>query len=165
MAEDNGNKGGKLKTIIIVTVALILAIGLSVAGTLWFLGGSGDSGGDGAETADGQAEKAETHTPASYFRLEDALVVAVDSRKQRYLQVNLAFVMREHDVSSALERHLPTVRSRLRTLLQKQSYKELRTTQGKKQLQKDMLKVVNKVLKSEHEKPIERVLFTNFVMQ
>lgn len=165
MAEDNGNKGGKLKTIIIVTVALILAIGLSVAGTLWFLGGSGGGDDKRADAGDGQSQEAETHTPASYFKLEDALVVSVDSKKQRYLQVHLAFVMRQHDVSSALERHLPTVRSRLRALLQQQSFTALRTTQGKKQLQEDMLKAVNEVLKSEHEKPIEKVLFTNFVMQ
>ncbi len=162
MAEDDngkGKKGGKLKTIIIVVLAVALAIGLSVAGTLWFLGGPGDgSGSEGEKTA-------EVHTPARYFELEDPLIVSVAADQQRYLQAHVAFVMREHDVSAGLERHLPTIRSRLRGLLQEKTFAQLQAREGKEALLKEMRGVVNSTLEAEGEHSIERVLFTNFVMQ
>jgi flagellar FliL protein len=155
-------KGGKLKTIIIAVLAVILAVGVSVAGTLWFLGKSSFGGANG----DGQQEqKKEVHTPASYFELQDPLVVSVSGDQQRYLQLQVAFVMRGHDVSAALERHRATVRSRLRGLLQEQSFEQLRTREGKQALLEDMRDAVNAVLKAENASSIERVLFTNFVMQ
>ncbi|WP_077531636.1 flagellar basal body-associated FliL family protein [Vreelandella utahensis] len=154
-------KGGKLKTIIIAVLAVILAIGLSVAGTFWFLGKSSFGGGSG----DGQQEQKEVHKPASYFELEDPLVVSVSGGQQRYLQLHLAFVMRGDDVSAALERHRATVRSRLRGLLQEQSFEQLRTREGKQSLLEDMRDAVNAVLEAENASSIERVLFTNFVMQ
>ncbi|MGM0449877.1 MAG: flagellar basal body-associated FliL family protein [Pseudomonadota bacterium] len=161
MAEqDSGKKkGGKLRTLVIVILAVILAVGLSVAGTLWFLGSSGEGGGNSGD------DQAESHTPASYFELEDPLVVPVTADQQRYLQVHLAFAMREHDVSSALERHLPTIRSRLRGVLQEKSFKQLQTRDGKEELLGDMRDAVNSALEAEGEDSIERVLFTNFVMQ
>ena len=182
MAEDeNGEKsgkGGKLKTIIIVAVGLILAVGLSVVGTLWFLNQS--NGEDGSATSSDKKE-AETHTPASYFELDDPLTVSISGDRQRYLQANLAFVMRQHDVSAVLKQHLPTVRSRLRALLQKQSFQQLRSREGKQVVLKDMRDAVNEVLAAETEAEaeadgdgesgseskvsIERVLLTNFVMQ
>ena len=151
-------KGGKLKTIIIAALAVILAVGLSVAGTLWFLGGSGGGSASGEEQDN-------VHTPASYFELEDPLVVSVSGGQQRYLQLHLAFVMRGDDVSAALERHRATVRSRLRGLLQEQSFEQLRTREGKQALLEDMRDAVNSVLEAENASSIERVLFTNFVMQ
>ncbi|PAU81407.1 flagellar basal body protein FliL [Halovibrio salipaludis] len=152
-------KGGKLKTIIIAVLAVILAVGVSVAGTLWFLGESSFGG------ANGEQEQEEVHTPASYFELEDPLVVSVSGNQQRYLQLHLAFVMRGEDVSDALERHRATVRSRLRGLLQEQSFEQLRTREGKQALLEDMRDAVNGVLEAENASSIERVLFTNFVMQ
>lgn len=153
-------KGGKLKTIIIAVLAVLLAVGVSVAGTLWFLGEASFGGSSG----DSQ-EQSEAHTPASYFELEDPLVVSVSGDQQRYLQLNLAFVMRGDDVSAALERHRATVRSRLRGVLQEQSFEQLRTREGKQALLEDMRDAVNGVLEAENASTIERVLFTNFVMQ
>ncbi|MYL27039.1 MULTISPECIES: flagellar basal body-associated FliL family protein [Halomonadaceae] len=153
-------KGGKFKTIIIAVLGVILAVGVSVAGTLWFLGETSFGGGSG-----NSQEQSEAHTPASYFELADPLVVSVSGDQQRYLQLHLAFVMRGEDVSAALERHRPTVRSRLRGLLQEQSFEQLRTREGKQALLEDMRDAVNAVLKAENASSIEQVLFTNFVMQ
>ena len=163
MAEDdngNGKTGGKLKTIIIIVLGVCLAVGLSVAATLWFLGASGN---DGADSDDGK--KADVHKPASYFELEEPLTVSVVADRQRYLQAHVAFAMREHDVSAGLERHLPTIRSRLRGLLQAKTFTQLQTREGKEELLKEMRGVVNNTLEAEGEHSIERVLFTNFVMQ
>lgn len=155
-----GKGGGRLKLIIIIVTAVILAVVLSVAGTLFFLGDSGGAsseGSDGGETAG--------HVPASYFVLDDPLVVTIGGNTQRYAQISLAIVMREHDVSAALEQHMPTVRSRLQNALQRQDYAELHATEKKEELAQTLLETVNQVLEEEGAHPAERVLFTNFVMQ
>lgn len=166
MAEDDngtGKKRGKLRTIIIVILAVILALGLSVAGTLWFLSASDN----GADSEDGK--QAEVHTPASYYELDEPLTVSVSADQQRYLQAHVAFAMRGHDVSAALQRHLPTIRSRLRSLLQEKPFAQLQSRKGKEKLLQEMRDVVNNVLETEIEaeggQSIEQVLFTNFVMQ
>lgn len=159
MADNEKAKGGgRLKLIIIIVVAVILAIVLSVAGTLFFLGNGG--GPEGTETADSAG-----HVPASYFELEDPLVVTIGGDQQRYAQISLAIVMRDNDVSSQLEQHLPTIRSRLQNVLQRQEYAELHLTERKEELAQTLLETVNEVLKEEGAAPVERVLFTNFVMQ
>ena len=165
MAEEDekAKGGGKLKLIIIIVTAVVLAIALSVAGTLFFLGGGGE------EEADGSGNGAQTtepaHVPATYFELEEALVVQVQGERQRYAQISLAIVMREHDVSAQLEQHLPTVRSRLQSVLQRQQYADLHSPEKKKELAQTLLETVNRVLEKEGAQPAERVLFTNFVMQ
>ena len=164
MADDEKAKGrGKLKLIIIIVTAAILAVALSVAGTLFFLS-EGDSqnserSGNGAES-DKQA-----HVPATYFELEEPLVVSIQGERQRYAQISLAIVMRGDDVSSQLEQHLPTIRSRLQSVLQRQDYAQLHATEEKEKLAQTLLETINRVLEEEGGAPAERVLFTNFVMQ
>ena len=164
MADDeNAKGGGKLKLIIIITGAVILAIALSVGGTLFFLSGNGGAEDVDSESAPEKGEK--QHVPARYFELEEPLVVSIQGERQRYAQISLAIVMRGHDVSSALEQHLPTVRSRLQSVLQRQDYAGLHATERKEELATTLLETINQVLEEEGAKPAERVLFTNFVMQ
>lgn len=164
MADDDKAKGGgKLKLIIIIVVAVLLAIALSVGGTLFFLSDGG------AQQAEGEGNGAESdkqeHVPATYFRLEEPLVVAIQGERQRYAQISLAIVMRGDDVSSQLEQHLPTLRSRLQSVLQRQDYAQLHATEEKEALAQTLLETINSVLEEEGGAPAERVLFTNFVMQ
>lgn len=161
MADDEKPKGGgKIKLIIIIVTAVILATVLSVAGTFFFL-----SDGDGKEAEETSATEKDEHVPASYFELEDPLVISIRGDKQRYAQISLAIVMREDDVASELEQHLPTLRNRLQNVLQRQEYAELHGMEQKEQLAETLLETVNRVLEKEGADPAERVLFTNFVMQ
>lgn len=61
-------KKGKLKLIIMLVIIIILAVGLSVVGTLWFLGG-GLPGADDGETTT-SAEPA--FVASSYTEIEKA---------------------------------------------------------------------------------------------
>lgn len=161
MADDEKPKGGgKIKLIIIIVTAVILATVLSVAGTFFFL-----SDGDGKEAEETSDTEKDEHVPASYFELEDPLVISIRGDKQRYAQISLAIVMREDDVASELEQHLPTLRNRLQNVLQRQEYAELHGMEQKEQLAETLLETVNRVLEKEGADPAERVLFTNFVMQ
>ena len=95
MAENNAPpeapaKKGKLKLILMLTVVIVLAVGLSVVGTMWFLGG-GIPGMADAEQED-SSEQVEVFVPSTYTVLEKALVTTVQAEgRQRYAQVYLAF--------------------------------------------------------------------------
>lgn len=92
MAENNtvaaAPKKGRLKTILLLVVVLGLAIALSIAGTLWFLG-NGDSS---TAAGDGEADIAgEAFVPASYLVLDKPLVTSISNPgRQRYVQAYLA---------------------------------------------------------------------------
>ena len=163
MAEENQEKqSGKLKTILILGAAIVLAVALSVAGTLFFLSDREVPGDTGADETQTDPE----HVPASYFTFERPLVVSIQGEaQQRYLQVHLALVMRQDDVADELELHTPTLRSRLQNQIQGESYEQLLTREGRESLLERMEETVNRVLEEEGAAPIERVLYTNFVMQ
>ena len=168
MAENNAPdaapaKKGKLKLIIMLVAIVILAIVLSVMGTLWFLGGSlpGMSGGDGAEEV---AE--ESFIPSIYIRLEKALVTTVQAEgRQRYAQVYLALEATDPQALAAAQLHLPLIRSQLVMVLGGSEFNQLQTPEGRRNLADRMLTTVNEVLEQEGEPAIKRVLFRNFVVQ
>lgn len=182
MAEENApesQKKGKLKTLIMMGVAVIIAIALSVAATLFFLGGSAEK----ADVADEDAEAGEVHQDnASYYSFEDPFIVTLADERQRYLQVHLAVVMRDQDIRDQLKRHAPTLRSRIQTLLASQTFSELRQEDARETLRASLAGIINQVMREETpaapeegaeeegaEKEsfsgIEQVLYTNFVMQ
>lgn len=168
MAEDNAPaapaKKGKLKLIILLIAVVVLAIGLSVVGTLWFLGGSipGITGGD----ADAATEQAEVFVPSTYTVLDKTLVTTVQAPgRQRYAQAYLAFEADDPQALAAASQHMPLLRSRLISVLGDRSFEDLQTPEGRQTLADDMLAAVNSALEQEGEPPLLRVLFRNFVVQ
>lgn len=151
-------KKSKLKLIILVVAVVALAIGLSVAGTLWFLQGEAGSATDQPET--------EVFQASQYYVMAKPLVAALQTDgRQRYAQVHLAFSARDVEALTALEKHLPLVRSQLLAVLGAQKFEELQTPEGRDRLISEMLTSVNQVLEAEGEQPIEQILFRNFVLQ
>ena len=169
MAEDKAPeaapaKKGKLKLIILLLVVVILAIGLSVVGTMWFLGGGipGISGGDEEEVA----EQADVFVPSTYTVLEKALVTTLQAEgRQRYAQAYLALEANNPEALAAASKHMPLLRSRLISVLGDRGFEELQTPEGRQALADDMLAAVNEALEQEGEPPLLRVLFRNFVVQ
>lgn len=155
-------KKGKLKLIIMLVIIVILAIGLSVAGTLWFLGGSLPGMGSGSEEAN--AEPA--FVASTYTELEKALVTTLQAQgRQRYAQVHLSFEAKDPQALEAVEVHMPLIRSELTKVLSNTGFTDLQRPEGRQTLAQQMLKKVNQVLEQEQAPPIERVLFRNFVVQ
>ncbi|WP_166260863.1 flagellar basal body-associated FliL family protein [Marinobacter salicampi] len=153
-------KKSKLKLIILVVVVVALAIGLSVAGTLWFLQGAEEGG----STAD--QPETEVFQASQYYVMAKPLVAALQTDgRQRYAQVHLAFSARDTESLTALEKHLPLVRSQLLAVLGAQKFEELQTPEGRDRLISELLTAVNQVLEAEAEQPIEQILFRNFVLQ
>lgn len=155
-------KKGKLKLIIMLVVIVVLAVGLSVAGTLWFLGdglpGSGDSEAAASETP--------TFVASSYTDLEKALVTTVQAQgRQRYAQVYLSLAARDTAALAAADTHMPLIRSQLVMALGASDFMKLQTPEGREVLAEQMLQTVNQILEQEGEPAIDRVLFRNFVVQ
>lgn len=165
MAENNAPeeapaKKGKLKLIIMLIVIILLAIGLSVAGTLWFLGGS--ITGDESAEADAEPE----FIASTYTDLEDALVTTIQAQgRQRFAQVYLSFEAKDPEALAAVDLHMPLIRSQLVMVLGNSDFTELQTPEGRQALAQRMLEKVNQVLEQEGEPAIIRVLLRNFVVQ
>jgi flagellar FliL protein len=168
MAEDKAPqeeppKKGKLKLILLMVTGVILAVVLSVLGTLWFLEGGIPGLSDEAE-AEGDTE--ELFVPSQYVVLDKALVTTVQAEnRQRYAQVFLALEAKEREALEAAQLHMPLLRSRLISALGRSEFASLQTPEGRQALAERMLAEVNQVLEQEGEPPLERVLFRNFVVQ
>ncbi len=166
MAENNAAqapaKKGKLKLIIMLAVIIILAVALSVVGTLWFLGDGFAQSSD----ADSSVPAEPTFVASTYTDLERALVTTVQAQgRQRYAQVHLSFEAKDPAALVAADTHMPLIRSKLVTVLGNSDFNELQTPDGRAALAGQMLVTVNEVLVQEGEPEIKQVLFRNFVVQ
>ncbi|EHY76213.1 MULTISPECIES: flagellar basal body-associated protein FliL [Stutzerimonas stutzeri subgroup] len=155
---------GRLKLIIVIVVAMLVAVGLSVGGTLYFMGK-----GEGLDSD--KTEEAQTAVPgkqpAIYEVLMPAFVVNFNYKgRQRYMQVSIALMTRDQAALDALKVHMPLLRNRLVMLLSSQDFEALRTPVGKEMLRQQATASVQELAQKEIGKlAIEQVLFTNFVLQ
>jgi len=160
-AGSDGKKKSKLKLIIVLALVVISAVAVSVGATLYFLTDRDDSD----DPSEAVTEEASGPAEASYFVFDQPFVVSLAGERQRYLQVHLAVVMRDHDVTAQLDRHSPTIRSRLQSMLARQRFDDLQTDEAREALRVDMLEIINGVMAEEEAEAVEQVLYTNFVMQ
>lgn len=166
MAENNTAqtppKKGKLKLIITVVVITLLAIGLSVAGTLWFLKDDGASAVD-----ESSSEPAAPEFQSSiYSDIQKPLRTTVKAQgRQRYAQIYLSFEAKDPAALAGAEKHMPLILNQLNMLLGSTDFVELQAPEGRLALSNKMLEAVNQMLEQEGEPAIARVLFRNFVVQ
>lgn len=172
LAPGEATKSGKTKTIVIITVGVILAVGLSVGATLYFTGAfSGDESTDEAGQAKSAKAKAEAKStevkPALYMALEPEFIVNFeDQSRASFLQIKTQVMARDQAVLDALQQHMPVVRNNILLLLSGQKYEQVSTTQGKETLRGEIRKAINKVLKKETGSAgVEAIYFTSFIMQ
>lgn len=155
-------KKGKLKLIIGLVVIIVLAVALSIVGTLWFL--KSDEG----AAADGETEAAaeEAFKPSLYYSIEKPFIVTLSTDgRQRYMQIFVALQSRNQAALDSAQTHMPLIRSRLLTLFGAQDFQAMQTPEGKQKLLNEALATVNTVLEQEGAEPIDRILFENFVLQ
>ena len=159
-AEGGEGSGGKSKQqMILFAGVLLIAIGASVGGTFFFLGG-----------AHKEAPKEEV-APAAKIALYQALkpafqVTYLVGGKSRVLQAEFNVVSRDQLVLDALTKHDPVVRNRILDLLSQQDYVALQTDVGRTALRESTRQVIESVLTKEAGVTgVENVLLTSFVMQ
>lgn len=157
----------KLKLIIAVVLGLLLAVGLSVGSTLYFM-----SRGDAADAAKSEAADAPLSSgrqPAIYEALAPAFIVnfnGANGGRQRYMQVSVALMSRDAQALAALKEHMPLLRNQLVMLFSSQDFAALATPVGQEMLRQQATASVQELAQRELGKlAIEQVLFTNFVLQ
>jgi flagellar FliL protein len=104
---------------------------------------------------------------AIYFPLKPAIVVNFQARgRQRFLQANVTLMTRDDEVIEAIEMHMPMIRNALVLKFGSQTYEEMQTEQGRELLRQESLEELQNIMLQEIDKTgIEKLLFTNFVMQ
>lgn len=149
-------------------IALLIAVPLLLIGSIMtglYLGGGFGAGG-GAEIA--AEDESTAIAPAIYIPLDPAFVVNfAEGGKARFLQVTVEVMTRGNDrVEQHIRTHMPVIRNNLVMLFSSQTYETVSTVEGKEALREEALGVIQNILEEETGDPgIERVYFTNFVMQ
>nr|WP_298139806.1 flagellar basal body-associated protein FliL [uncultured Pseudomonas sp.] len=163
-AAEAGKPAGKMKLIILIVVVLLLAVGLSV-GVTWFVL---NKHADKSEVKEQTSEvSAPVKRPAIYEELTPAFVVNFKHKgRARYMQVSVALMARDQAALDALKVHMPVLRNRLVMLFSSQDFEVLTTPIGKEMLLQQATASVQELAEKETGKAaIERVLFTNLVLQ
>ena len=152
---------GKLKLIIVVVVALLLAIGLSVGATWFFMHSAQSKPVAAAETAPVGKQ------PAVFEQMAPAFVANYNQNgRQRYMQVSITMQGRNQADLEALKVHMPVIRNNLVMLFSGQDYATLASPVGQEMLRQKATASVQEVAQKELGKVvIEQLLFTNFVLQ
>ena len=150
---------GKLKLIILIVVAVLLAIGLSVGAT-WYFMHSPKS--EPVPQVDSNVKPAALYEP-----MAPAFVVNYNANgRQRYMQVSVTLQARDPADLKALMVHMPVIRNNLVMLFSGQSFDDLATPVGQEILRQKTTASVQEVAQKELGKVvIDQVLFTNFVLQ
>ncbi|PAA09024.1 flagellar basal body-associated protein FliL [Pseudomonas fragi] len=150
---------GKLKLIILIVVAVLLAIGLSVGATWYFMHSP-------KSEAVPQADL-NIKLPAIYEPMAPAFVVNFNANgRQRYMQVSVTLQARDPADLKALMVHMPVIRNNLVMLFSGQTFDDLATPVGQEILRQKTTASVQEVAQKELGKVvIDQALFTNFVLQ
>lgn len=156
----------KMKLIIIIAIAVLLAVGLSVGGTVFFLGKK-DAGADEAKAQASVEPAVPVKQAAIYEELSPAFVVNFNYQgRPRYMQVSVALMTRDQAALDALKVHMPVLRNRLVMLFSGQDFASLITPVGKEMLRQQATASVQELAEKETGNiTVEQVLFTNLVLQ
>lgn len=153
--------GGKKKLILLIVGAVVL-VAAAVGITVMVLG-TGE-----AEPAAEEIVEEEPLEEPIYIALDPTFVVNykdADSRN-RYLKAELNIMTYEADVEETVATHMPLIRGKLVSLLNKQVFEDLLHQEGKDAFREAALSEIQGVVETHLGRPgIEQVYFTTFVMQ
>jgi flagellar FliL protein len=159
--EEEEVSGGGKKKLILIIVGVLMLVGGAVAGTLMFVGG-GDT-----DTASVPEEGVIEKGDPVYVDLKPPFTVNLDPDDPvGFLQISMQILTHNDDVADDLEKHRPLIRNNLVTLFSQQKSLDLRAPEGKEQLQKSALELVQAIV-DDHGSggEVANIFFTSFVMQ
>jgi flagellar FliL protein len=154
-------QSGKKRLFIVIGVVALISL-LSIGGVLFLV-----LGGDDDAPAEEEVAEEPVKQPAMYMEIEPAFVVTYKvGMRQRYLQVYVSLMVRDAVLLEGLKNNTPALKSALLQTFGEQDFNELKTPEGKEKLRSLALDTVNKVVADNiGEGTVEKVLFTNIVMQ
>lgn len=164
--EDLGTEApkGKKKLLIIIIAAVVLLAG--GGGAAFFMMGSG--GDEAAANAEQKAEQVAAPTaPVSYVNIAQPFVFNVTGdSKDRMVQIKVQLMVRGSENENLARYHSPLVESSLLATFASATVEQLRTPNGRIELRDKATEDIKAALNQAVGKTvIEKVLFTDFVMQ
>ena len=157
---------GRMKLVIGIAVAVLLAGGAAAGGTWFLLGKKGAEG--GAPAAEAKAEEDTRHADATYLALENLIVNLADPGGERVAQIGITLDVKDEKTAARLKTLMPVVRSRMLVLVSQRSSEELLKRDGKEKLAEDITAEVGRVLNPEAGRggnAVRGVLFSSFIVQ
>ncbi|GHY05048.1 flagellar basal body-associated protein FliL [Vibrio cholerae] len=164
--EDLGTEApkGKKKLLIIIIAAVVLLAG--GGGAAFFMMGSG--GDEAAADAEQKTEQVAAPTdPVSYVNIAQPFVFnVIGDAKDRLVQIKVQLMVRGSENENLARYHSPLVESSLLATFASATVEQLRTPNGRIELRDKATDDIKAALNQAVGKPvIEKVLFTDFVMQ
>ena len=161
MAEQGDTPKSKKKLIIIIALIVLLLSGGGAAA--WFF----LSGEPGAEPTEQDIAALEAKMPALYLNLPQPFIFNVTGDKRdRLVQLKVQVMMRGTDNEAIAQQHTPSVESALLSTFAAATVEQLREPRGRIELREQATRDIQDAFTKITAKPvIEKVLFTDFVMQ
>ena len=159
-------QGGKKKLIIIIAAALVLVLAIGGGAAFFLLGHKEDKGKDGGKTEEEKAAEAAAKM-ALYVVMPRPFVFNVEAKPRNHLvQVKVALLVRGPANEALAKLHAPLIEGALFGVFSAASFEQLSKVAGRETLKKDGLAAAKQALRAVTEQDvIEKVLFTDFVMQ
>ncbi|MDW6001510.1 flagellar basal body-associated protein FliL [Vibrio mangrovi] len=160
---ENASGGKKKLLIIIIALVVLLVVG---GGAAFFLMGSNDESESAA--AEQSTVNVDTQTePVAYVSLPQPFVFNVTGDKRdRMVQIKVQLMVRGSQNENMARYHSPLIESSLLSTFASATVEQLRTPNGRIELRDRATEDIKTALtKAVGEPVIERVLFTDFVMQ
>lgn len=155
---------------LIIVGALVLAVALAAAGTLWWIAKqrSLSLGDDGVEQT-----SAASRTPPAFLPMENLVVNLADTGGDRYAQVGITLELQDAKVAETVKAYMPHIRSSVLLLLSQRTTSELLSREGKDRLARDVRaevlgalgEVPSKAGAPADQGPVHAVLFSSFIVQ
>lgn len=150
------------------TLAIIVFVAALSAGGAWYYFNHVAAP---ASTEEGEAEAPKKKVDPVYWQFEPSFVVNLpDGAYMRYVKLDIAVMMHDTQLPTALDKHLPVLRSAILMLVSSAEYEALLTLEGKEALRVAIIEALNARLLevgaiAEAGQGIQDLYFTNFVMQ
>lgn len=163
-------KGNSKKKLVIIVGAVVLVLIIGAAAAFFLL--KKEPAAEGASEAH-PAEHAEEEVPEEgapslrYVALAEPLITNLPGEgKSRTIKIQVVYAVKTASAEEAVKKHLPLLGSELLMLLSSTTAEQLMTLEGQQAFRDQALQNSRAALEREEKKPlIERILFTQFVMQ
>ncbi|MEA5114709.1 MAG: flagellar basal body-associated FliL family protein [Geobacteraceae bacterium] len=147
---EKGNKS--LKLMIIIAVAVVIAVGGTVAFFMFAGGGHKKE----------SEVKTENKAASAIFPLEPFIVNIYDGQELRYLRVKVELEVSNEEAKSELTAKQAQMRDTILVLLTTKTMLDIRDQQGKNQLRQEIFNAVGRIVSPGK---VLKVYFTDFVVQ
>jgi flagellar FliL protein len=154
--------GARKKKLVVIIIVALLAV-TAGAGVTWFLA-RGNSSSAGPKQA--AAPKAAKLEPPVFVPIEPFTVNLQQENGEQFLQTAFTLQVNGTEEAENIKANMPQVRSRLLLLLSSKRASELASTEGKKALSDEIIKLVNEPF-AQYAPPqqVTGVFFTSFIVQ